>query len=123
MPHVPSTPQWNPSWNLQAFFTQFRKLWEQMRAVVNNHISFGNPNDPEIQGGVDNVDGIWVSFTIATANTDLTLTHNLGRVPVGYIVMSKTAACDIFTGTVAATTTQITIQGTVAGVSGWLFIV
>jgi hypothetical protein len=88
-----------------------------MSQVVNNHISFGTPSSR------DNIDGAWVPFTIITANVDLILNHHLGRIPVGYIVMSKTAACDIYTGATAWTSSTITIRGTVGGVSGELFVV
>jgi hypothetical protein len=53
----------------------------------------------------------------------LVLNHKLGRVPVGYIVMSKSAACDIYAGSAAWTDTNITIRGTVGGVNGNLFVV
>lgn len=123
MPHIPQNVQWSPSWKLSDFAKSLQRIWQQMAQVVNNHISFGNPNLSALQGGRDNIDGAWVSFTIAVANADLILTHNLNRVPVGYIVMSKTGACDIYTGSVAPTSLTITIRGTVAGVSGELFVV
>lgn len=45
-------------------------------------------------------------------NTNTTITHNLGKVPTGFIVVGKFAAADVFFGTVAATTTTITLQTT-----------
>jgi hypothetical protein len=45
-------------------------------------------------------------------NTDLTIAHNLGKVPYGIIVIYKTAAADVFFGTVAPTDMQITLQTT-----------
>ena len=45
-------------------------------------------------------------------NTNTTITHNLGKVPYGFVVIAKYAAADVFIGTVDATTTTITLQTT-----------
>ena len=118
MPGIPQLVQWSPKWNLKQAWTALLHIWQQTAKIVNNHISFGSPaTNP------DNIDGKWVPFnTGVTPNTDFTVTHNLGRLPVGYLVMNKNAACDIYTGSVAATITQLTLRGTVAGVTGQLFI-
>lgn len=103
---------------IQSSDSALRKLWEQLARVINYHIGFGDGVN------ADNVDGVWVTaVTPGTPNTNFTVTHNLGRVPVGYIPMSKTAATDIYTGSVAATTTQLTLKATIAGVTVNLFII
>lgn len=100
------------------FIVALNNYWTRLAKVVNMHISFGNPTS-----GSDNVDGVWASVvTPGVANTDFTITHNLGRVPVGYIPMTKSAACDIYTGSVAATTTQLTLRATAIGVTVPIFI-
>lgn len=43
-------------------------------------------------------------------NTNLTITHNLNAIPYGFILIASYAATNIFWGTVAATSTQITLQ-------------
>ena len=122
MPHIPSNLQINSGWNIQQLMVSLQKSWQQLAQVVNNNLSFGNPTLPLIQGGVDNIKGRWVAFNFVSANTDTTFTHNLGYVPVGYVAMSKSAACDIYTGVAAWTDTTITLRGTVAGVTGYVFV-
>jgi len=102
--------------SLTQFGGVIQKVYRNLIQVVNGRIGYGD--------GVhsDNIDGIWVSVTFALANTDTLITHNLGRLPVGYHVMTKSASCDVYTGGVASTDTQITLRGTVAGVTVNLFI-
>jgi hypothetical protein len=102
---------------LSSFSTMLAKIWRILATVINGSVSFGN--------GVssDNISGVWLNTTTpGTPNTNFTLNHNLGRLPVGYLVMTKSAACDVFTGSVAATKTQITLQASVAGVNLSLFV-
>lgn len=103
-------------------FTSFQRMlieiWRSLTKVINGRISFGDGTE------ADNIDGIWAAATThVTPNTDFTVTHNLGRIPVGYLVVKKAAACDIYDGTIAATTTQITLKGTVSAVAIKLFII
>lgn len=101
---------------VQDKWVMWRRLYEQLAKAFNGQVSFGN--------GVkkDNIDGVWVSFTQAIANVDFVLTHNLGRIPVGYIPMTKSVASDVYNGTVAPTKTQITLKVSVAPVTINLFI-
>lgn len=49
-------------------------------------------------------------------NVDTVITHNLGRVPIGYYVCKKTASCDVYDGSVgysAWTVSTITLRNTV----------
>lgn len=105
-------------WSLSQLYKSLQQAWQNLAKVINYNISFGNPTS-----GPDNINGAWVNFVVAAANTDQTLTHNLGRLPVGYLPMTKSVACDVFTGTVPATTTQITLQGTTTGANVELFII
>ena len=92
--------------------------WQALFQVLNGKISFGDSH------GSDNIDGVMITaaFTVG-ANSDQTFTHNLGRVPVGYIVLSKSAAGDVYTGSVSATATQITLRNTSTSVTDVLFII
>lgn len=69
-----------------------------------------------------NVDGFFVSGTFPVANTDLAIQHQLGRVPVGYIVVKLSVAAVIFDGSVAATTTAITLKSNTAGAVAKIFL-
>jgi len=109
-----------PEEPLGSFVKLLRKLWEQMARIVNGGLAFGDG----INGIQDNIDGMWINVaTPGAANTNFTVTHNLGRIPTGYIVMRKDATCDIYDGSVAATVTQLTLKSTATGVNVRLFIV
>ena len=45
-------------------------------------------------------------------NTNTTITHNLDKIPTGFVVLGKWAVADVFFGTIAATATTITLQTT-----------
>jgi len=107
MPTVPA--------QAQETLRSLSKAYAYLAQLFNGRISFGN-------GTVkDNIDGVWVSVTTPIANfTDFTVTHNLYRIPVGYLVVKKSVVGDVFDGTVAATTTQYTLQS--SGISQTLLI-
>jgi hypothetical protein len=102
--------------SLNRFVAMLRQVYQNLTQVINGRIGFGDGTKS------DNLDGVWVTATFASANTDTTFTHNLGRVPVAYFVAKKSKSCDVFTGTLAWTSSQITLQGTVAGTTVLLFI-
>jgi len=103
--------------SLSRFGQTLQKVYRNFTSVVNGKIGYGDGTNS------DNIDGVWKTVTFPTANTNLTITHNLGRIPVGYHVMTKSAATDIFNGTLPSTSTQITLQSTQAGVTISFFIV
>ena len=92
--------------DLGLFARMLLKVWQNAAFIWNGGISFGDGSK------TDNIAGVWVSVTFAAPNVDQTVTHNLGRIPVGYIPMTKSATCDVYTGSVGATKTQITLRGT-----------
>jgi hypothetical protein len=59
-------------------------------------------------GSVTNPNALPAHWT--APNTDLTIAHNLGKVPYGIVCIYKTAAADVFFGTVAPTDMNITLQ-------------
>lgn len=102
---------------LEPGVDNLQKLYRILVSYLNGKIAFGD--------GVktNNIDGSWVSVvTPGAANTDFTVNHVLNRVPVGYLVVSKSAAVDVYTGSVAATKTQLTLRATTTGVNIVLFI-
>lgn len=103
---------------LNKFGQMLQKSWRNLTTLINNKIGFGDGVNK------DNIDGIWVSVvTPGAPNTDFTVTHNLGRKAVGYLVMTKSAACDVYTGGVAGTLSQFTLRATAAGVTINVFFV
>ena len=118
MPRIAATlqnvPSEDPNW------LRLRRLWEQMARIVNGLLSFGDGIN------TDNIAGVWKTvITPGAPNTDFTITHNLQHTAVGYIVMSKTAACDVYTSpTVNADPTHtIILRATAAGVTVVMFLI
>jgi len=61
---------------------------------VNRGISFGDGTQSSWPG---NIDGQWIEVRFsAVANTPERIPHGLGRVPIGYMVMRKDRACDVY---------------------------
>jgi len=48
-------------------------------------------------------------------NTDLVITHNLGQLPVGYLIVGLSAAMIVYTGSVAWTSNTICLRSSVLG--------
>jgi hypothetical protein len=102
---------------LDDFTRMLFSLWQGLALLINGNITFG---DGTI---IDNINGTWFNITAPVApNTDFTLNHNLNRIPAGYLVMEKDRACDVYTGSVAPTTTQITLRATVASAVLRIFV-
>jgi hypothetical protein len=103
---------------VDSFVQMIKNVYQNLAQAINGNLTFGDGTNQ------DNFDGSWINInTPVTPNTDFTMNHNLGRIPAGYIVMEKNAACDVYTGSVVATKTAITLRATVAGVAIRLFII
>src|SRR6267143_3274144 len=104
--------------SLETFVTMLRSVYQNLVKVINGNLGFGDGTL------ADNVDGAWINVVAPVApNTDFTVIHNLNRLPVGYWPMQKDRACDVYTGGVAATKTQLTLRATVASAVLRLFVV
>jgi hypothetical protein len=109
-----------PSWNIQLakFARMMLTLWQNLAFVLKGQIGFGDGTN------LDNINGFWAIVPdTGPANTDFTITHNMGRIPVGYITMTASIATDIYTGSVSATKTQITLRSSAAHAAMSLFII
>ena len=120
MPQAPATLQ--PTTEKEtntAGWRMLRRLWEQLARIVNGLISFGDGLKS------DNIAGVWVAVTTPAANTDFTVTHNLKHVCVGYLVMTKSAACDVYTSPTANvdSTHTIILRATVNAVNLKMFLI
>lgn len=105
-------------------------LWNKLTRSINGRLDFGSPQGQSIKQ-TGNIDGTWpgtlaAGYTITTpggANTEFTVTHNLGRVPTGYDVKSINAAAHIYDSRKNAwTTTQMFLKCDQASVSLVLFV-
>ena len=137
MPKVAATlqnvPSKDPNW------LRMRNVWERASRVINGGISFGTrqtlsgtptqtpPPPPAVPGTeqtiADNMRGTWILLTTPGAGTDITVTHNIGSIPVGYLIMTKSAPVDIYTSPNNVLSTKtIVLRASVAGVRVQLFI-
>lgn len=81
---------------------------EQVNKVLSN-ISFGQTVDNKDLS--QNMDGWWASVTTpGSANTEFTVPHGLGRVPVGFLIFSRTKAGTTYKSTTAWTTSNIYLK-------------
>lgn len=93
--------------------------------ALQGRIRFG-PNNSTINKG-ENVLGQFITYTTnGTKDTEDTIAHNLGSIPIGYIVVSKDKAGDIYqrasTGT-AWSSSNIYLKCSVASVTVSLFLI
>ena len=61
-----------------------------------------------------------ISVTFSAANTNVSASHGLGRIPAGYIVTSSSASANVFNGTSGHTTSVINLQASAAATVGLL---
>lgn len=100
--------------------TQINKIFR----VLQGRVSFGTGVDG-VSG--QNVEGEWQTYTSnAVANTEDTIAHTIGSIPLGYIVVNQDKAGSVYqgptTGT-AWTSSNIYIKCSVASVTFLLFLV
>src|SRR6267378_4351942 len=104
--------------SLRAFVGMLKSIYQNLTLVINGNLGFGDGTNP------DNLSGSWINVVAPVApNTDFTVNHNLNRLPVGYWAMQKDRACDVYTGSVDATKTQLTLRATVASAVLRLFVI
>ena len=105
---------------LDAFASMLQKVYRNLVGVINGRISFGDGSN------ADNIDGVWGTVTTpGTANTDFSISHNLGRVPVGYLVVTRDIAVTIYNGSGGIgswTTSTITLRASLASANITVFI-
>jgi hypothetical protein len=103
---------------LENFAKMLRKFWENLSTVVNGQISFGNIAPLQGAPGTihcDNMDAVFVKLIVATANVDVSVTHNLGRLPVGYWLVRSSVACNVYDGSASSTNTTISLRFSATG--------
>jgi len=83
----------------------------QILAVINGNIDL-----------VDNCSTYVIPVSFAKADFTYAFTHNLGRIPQGYIQISKSGNMAIFDGTTPNSTQQIFLQSSMAGSSGKVLV-
>lgn len=93
------------------------KLYRIISLIINGKIEFGDGVS------LNNIAGSWINVVTPPApNTDFVVTHLLGHLPSGYLVMQKSASVDVYTGSVAADNKTLTLRATVGNVTIRLFV-
>lgn len=97
-----------------ARFSDLNKIDDQDE--FQRHSSAVTQNIVQVLSGqlsfADNFSSQTISVTFTAANTDTTVAHTLGRVPDHYLIGSKSVSCDVYTGSIAATKSSITLRAT-----------
>ena len=94
------------------FVDILKQAWQNLFGVLNGNVSFGDGTN------ADNINGVWANANSVIGN--FTITHNLGRVPVGYLIVKSTAFEIV--KFISSTTTQLTLAGQNGGSALTLFI-
>lgn len=102
-------------------------LNKSVNKTLNGNLSPGTPTSFDVTGypksfDIDNMGQCIRIGSVANPNalpnawtannTDLTIKHDLHKVPFGVIVIFKTAPADVYFGTIPPTDTKITLQTT-----------
>jgi hypothetical protein len=80
------------------------QMFKDIGSAINGQIAFG-----------ENIQSTRASATFTAANTEVRVSHSLGRVPSGYIVISSSANISVFNGGSANTETDLYVQASGAG--------
>lgn len=103
---------------IDRFRQATKKYAERLANIINGQISFGNGT------ALDNMQGRWLNtVTPGVADTDFTIAHNLGRIPVGFITISVDKAGVIYKGSIAWTTSNITLKCSTATTTVRIFVI
>ena len=90
---------------------------EQMLRVLNGNVGFGDGTD------FDNLKGKWLTYsTNASPDTEDTVTHDLGSVPVGFLTMEPPEAGYLYKGPTPWTTTAIFLKCSAAAQTAKIFV-
>lgn len=94
----------------------------QNAKVLAGNVSFGSSTG---NTGLDQNIEATKNFgtTPGTPDTEFVVPHNLGRLPIGYIVISLSAASVIYLSTTAATSANIYLKCNVASVAYGIMVI
>jgi hypothetical protein len=119
-----------PTWSFTQAPIDYTRFWlaqligeigqayDFVQSAINGRLSFGDGTD------IDNIKGKWVEFTShATPDTEFTVTHDLGAIPVGFIdVGYKDKAGVLYRGGTTWTTSSIFLKCNVASTACRIFL-
>jgi hypothetical protein len=104
-------------------------MWNNLSKSINGGLYLGSTQE-QAKGFLGNVNAVWpgtmaggYAITTPGANVEFTVTHNLGRVPIGYDIKSIDAAAHIYDSRKTLWTTKVMfLKSDVAGVHLVLFV-
>lgn len=89
-------------------FEQLRRfsarLFKQISEILNGEVNF-----------TDNFRASIAEVEFTAANTEQRITHGLGKAPIGYIAIGKSANMNLYDGETDTTQTEIYIQSSATG--------
>jgi hypothetical protein len=107
-------------------------MWVRLSTVVNGNVEFGDPRVAQLPAtspgyqanGGGNMFGAW--FTLPSASS-MTLQHNFGKKAIGFLVLNKSAACDVWQAATQPAPPldkqQIILQASASGVNLEIFVI
>jgi hypothetical protein len=96
---------------------QVGDLWSSFQRALNGNLTFGDGTD------YDNIKGKWATFvSSATPDLEFSYTHDLGAVPVGYLIMSSDKAGVLYRGSTTWTTSLVYFKCNVASTTFTIFL-
>ena len=91
----------------------------QLSVALQGRIRFGTGTDGD-RG--ENIAGEFQVVTTAGADTEFAITHTLGAVPIGYIVLKQDKAASIYDSGTTWTNTTLYLKASAASVTLTLFL-
>ena len=118
-----NTLQLNQDGDIKSQIPALQKNLDNIFRALQGRIRFGRGTDGD-RG--ENIQGEFQQFTTSTANTEVTLAHTIGAVPVGYIVLWQDKAGSLYqgpsTGT-AWTSSNVYLKCSIADVTFKIFLI
>jgi hypothetical protein len=79
-------------------------FFAELKQLINNGLQFA-----------DNFNGKTLTLTFSASATDTALTHGLGRVPTGYIILKRSASMTVYDGSAAWTSQLMYLRASATG--------
>lgn len=103
----------------------FSKITE-LPDLVRYLSAYINELTPIINGKIqfdDNIKSQTVEVYFDAANQDKTISHNLNKTNVGFLLINKMSSFDVYHGSISDTLSTVTLRSTVAGVTATILII
>lgn len=91
-------------------FRYIKLFFESTTQQVNGNLEFGK-----------NIKTVLINVTFSAANQNVTVSHNLGKIPTGYLVAGLTSALIVYDGSLPSNQTNITLRASAPGTARIMF--